>query len=119
MIVQEFLSEVKKGDKRVLLWNGKILGAFLRRPTKKGEFRANLHLGGKFEACTLTPQEKERAKKVALWCKKEKLAFVGLDMIGAHITEINITSPMGIRELNVLYGMKVEKTMIDSLLKHA
>lgn len=115
ILAQEFLPEVKYGDKRVLLWNGRILGAFLRRPTRKGEFRANLHLGGKFEACRLTPKEKERVKKVAAWCKREKLYFVGLDMIGSKITEINVTSTMGIRELDELYKVTTEKTIIDSI----
>ncbi len=115
ILAQEFLPAVRNGDKRILLWDGKILGAFLRRPTKKGEFRANLHLGGKFEACTLTTKEKERVKKVAAWCKKENLYFVGLDMIGGYIAEINVTSPMGIRELNALYGVQTEKIIIDDL----
>lgn len=119
IIAQEFLPEVKNGDKRILLWNGKILGAFLRRPTKKGEFRANLHLGGRFEKCGLTSQQKKIAQKTAAWCKREKLLFVGLDMIGPHVTEINVTSPMGIRELNVLYGRRVETKIVDWILKHA
>lgn len=116
IIAQEFLPAVRKGDKRVLLWNGKILGAFLRRPTKKGEFRANLHLGGQFYKTKLSTREKKIAKSVAVWTKKERLYFTGLDLVGEKLTEINVTSPMGIRELNVLYGVRIEDEMIDSIV---
>ena len=115
VMAQEYLPSVSRGDKRVMLWQGKNLGAFLRKATKPGEFRANLHLGGKFEKTELTPKEKEITKAVAVWSKKERLDFVGFDMIGEKLTEINVTSPMGIRELNVLYQLKVEEQMIEDL----
>lgn len=117
IMAQEYLPAIAQGDKRVMLWRGENLGAFVRRPTKPGEFRANLHLGGKFEKTELTPKEREITQEIALWSKKEKLHFVGLDMIGEKLTEINITSPMGIRELNVLYGWHVEKIIVDDLVK--
>lgn len=115
-ICQEYLPAAKKGDKRILMWNGKILGAFLRVP-KRGEFRANLHQGGKFVATTLTPREIKIAATVGRWAKKQGLYFIGLDVIGGYLTEINMTSVMGIREVNVLYGKQVEKTIIDSILR--
>ena len=116
VICQEFLSAAKMGDKRILMWDGKILGAFLRKP-KAGEFRANLHQGGRFVKYRLNACDLKIAKEVGSWCKARGLYFVGLDVIGDHLTEINVTSPMGIREVNVLYGKKVEKTMLDSILK--
>ncbi len=115
-LCQEYLPAAKKGDKRILLWDGKILGAYLRVP-KPGEFRANLHQGGKFVATQLTPREIKIAKTVGLWAKRQRLYFVGMDLIGGYLTEINVTSPMGIREVNVLYHLKVEKTIIDSILR--
>ncbi|MDO8494067.1 MAG: glutathione synthase [Deltaproteobacteria bacterium] len=111
-MAQEFLPAIKNGDKRILLWDEKILGAFVRKP-KEGEFRANLHLGGEFSACELTKRDLEIAAKVGAWAKKEKLPFVGFDLIGDYLTEINITSPMGIREINALYGKQIEKEIVD------
>ena len=116
IICQEYLMAAKKGDKRILVWDGKILGGFLRKP-KPGEFRANLHQGGRFVACELTARDKKIAHKVGKWAKAKGLYFVGLDVIGEHLTEINVTSPMGIREVNVLYGECVEKEIIHSILK--
>lgn len=115
VMAQEYLPAIAQGDKRVMLWQGESLGAFVRKPTKPGEFRANLHLGGKFEPTELTTKEKEITEAVATWSKQENLSFVGFDMIGEKLTEINVTSPMGIRELNVLYDIHVEQKMIDSL----
>lgn len=119
VMAQEYLPAITRGDKRVMLWQGKNLGAFVRRPTRPGEFRANLHLGGKFEQTELTPKEKEITAAVARWSQRERLAFVGFDMIGEKLTEINVTSPMGIREINQLYQMHIETTMIDTLCQNA
>ncbi|MDZ4224334.1 MAG: glutathione synthase, partial [bacterium] len=116
VICQEFLAAAKKGDKRILIWNGNILGAFLRVP-KAGEFRANLHQGGKFVATMLTPREIKIAKTVGRWAKKQGLYFIGLDVIGGFLTEINMTSVMGIREVNVLYGKQVEKKIVGDILR--
>lgn len=115
VMAQEYLPAITRGDKRVMLWQGKNLGAFVRKATKPGEFRANLHLGGKFEKTQLTPKEKEIAQAVGAWSQKEGLDFVGFDMIGEKLTEINVTSPMGLRELNVLYNLKTEEGIIDDL----
>ncbi|MDO8528182.1 MAG: glutathione synthase [Deltaproteobacteria bacterium] len=116
VIAQEYLSAAKIGDKRILLWDGKILGGFLRIP-RAGEFRANLHQGGHFVKTVLTSYDKKIATWVGKWAKKEGLYFVGLDVIGRHLTEINVTSPMGIREVNVLYGLQVERNIIGALVK--
>ncbi|MBL7686135.1 MAG: glutathione synthase, partial [Deltaproteobacteria bacterium] len=99
VICQEYLPQVRIGDKRVVLLDGKILGYFLRVP-KKGEHRANLHSGGLLKACSLSVKEKKLAEKVGETLKKEGLTFVGLDLIGEKLTEINVTSPMGLNEIN-------------------
>lgn len=116
ILVQEFLPATQKGDKRILLWMGKVLGQFLRIP-KAGEFRANLHLGGSFHKCSLTVTDRKVIRALGPWSMKEKLYFAGFDMIGNHLTEINVTSPMGIREVNQLYGKKIEQIMIRDILK--
>lgn len=115
VIVQEYRPEIRGGDRRILIWDGEILGAFVRKP-KKGEFRANLHMGGHFEACSLTAHQKRVSKIVGKWAKKQELYFVGCDLIGPFLTEINVTSPMGIREVNTLYNKKIEIEIIDSVL---
>lgn len=116
ILAQEFLPAVSKGDKRIILWNGKCLGAFIRKPTRRGEFRANLHLGGRFEATVLTANDRRILKKVGPWSQREGLYFVGLDVIGSRLSEINVTSPMGLRELNVLYGLRTEEKIVRDIL---
>lgn len=117
ILAQEFLPEVREGDKRIVLWNGRCLGAFVRKPTRRGEFRANLHLGGSFEAATLTAADRRIIEKVAPWTKREGLYFAGLDVIGSHLSEINVTSPMGLREINVLTGKRTEKIILNDVEK--
>jgi len=112
IICQEYLPQVSKGDKRVMLLNGEILGYFLRVP-QKGDHRANLHSGGNLTACQLSKKEKMIALEVGEVLKKEGLTFVGLDMIGEKLTEINVTSPMGLREINLTMGGQSEKKVID------
>lgn len=111
MVAQEYLPEAKKGDVRILLWNGKILGSFRRIP-KKGDFRANLHAGGRFAPHRITAPQEKIARHLGKWCKNRGLYFVGLDLIGNKVTEINVTSPMGIREVNELYGLRVERKIV-------
>lgn len=115
MLAQEYLSAAKNGDLRVMIWNGNILGSFRRIP-KKGEFRANLHMGGDFVAHRITRTQEKIAKEIGKWCKRVGLYFVGLDLIGNQVTEINVTSPMGIREVNVLYGVQIERKIIGDIL---
>lgn len=114
MVAQEYLPEAKKGDVRILLWNGKILGSFRRIP-KKGEFRANLHAGGRFAPHRMTAPQEKIARHLGKWCKRRGLYFVGLDLIGNKVTEINVTSPMGIREVNELYGLRVERKIVGDV----
>lgn len=115
VMLQKFLPQIKHGDNRILLFNGKILGSFVRVP-KKGDFRGNLHAGASWHKSGVTDAEKKIIKKIVPQLLADGLLFVGLDFIGTKITEINTTSPMGIREINILTGLCVEKDMIDSLL---
>lgn len=112
VVCQEYLPEVKRGDKRVLLLGGEILGYFLRIP-QPGEHRANLHRGGRLKACSLTSEEKRISREVGRVLNEGGMSFVGLDFIGERLTEVNVTSPMGIREVNQTMKVKSEKAVID------
>lgn len=98
VMVQEFLPEVRTGDKRVILLDGEPLGAILRVP-KSDEARSNMHVGGTAVPTDLTPRELEMCKRIAPRLKQDGLYFVGLDVIGERLTEVNVTSPTGIQEL--------------------
>jgi len=100
-IVQRYLPAAATGDKRILLLDGDVLGAFLRVP-RSGEGRCNLHRGGTAVATALTERERHIARVVGARCRRDGLGLVGLDVIGEHLTEINVTSPTGLRELERL-----------------
>ena len=111
-MVQEFKPAVVKGDKRVLLLNGDLLGA-IRRVPRPDEIRANIHVGGSVEATELTAGELEIVKEVGPTLRKNGLYFVGLDLIGERLIEINVTSPTGIQELGRLTGTTPATTVIE------
>lgn len=98
-MVQQFLPEVRKGDKRVLLLDGEPLGAILRVP-RADEARSNIHVGGTVEPTELTAAERALVERVAPRLRADGLYFVGLDVIGERLTEVNVTSPTGIQELS-------------------
>lgn len=114
VMVQEYLSIPKKGDKRILMLNGEILGA-MRRIPKKGEVRANIHAAAGFTKCDLTTSDKEICNKLKKRLKEDGLYFVGIDVIGNKIIEINCISPGGIPRINKLYNIKLEQKVIDFL----
>lgn len=114
IMLQKYLPQIKDGDKRILLFNGKILGSFVRIP-KKGDFRGNMHAGASWKKADVTAAEKKIIKKITPQLRADGLLFVGLDFIGGKITEINTTSPMGIREINTLHGLCVEKKIVGYL----
>lgn len=118
VLCQEYLKEAERGDKRIMILNGEILGYFLR-VARKGEHRANLHSGGILKKCRLTLQERERALRVGQRLKSEGLSLVGLDFIGEKLTEINVTSPMGLNEINWAMGGHSEKKVIDFVEERA
>ena len=116
VVVQEFLDGVIYGDKRVILIDGKPEGVINRVP-KKGEFKANLHLGGEAKQTTLTKKEKKICMEIKKTLKREKLFFVGIDLINEKLTEINVTSPTGIVQILNLSGIDLAKKLWQKLLK--
>ena len=103
-MVQPFLPEVAKGDKRIVLVDGEVAGAINRKPGE-GEFRSNLAVGGSAEATTLTPREEEICAAMGPRLKELGLIFVGIDVIGGEwLTEINVTSPTGIVAIDRFNG---------------
>tara|TARA_Y100001968_G_C19445614_1_gene765232 strand:- start:2580 stop:3506 length:927 start_codon:yes stop_codon:yes gene_type:complete len=116
VMMQKFLPEVINGDKRILLVNGEPLGAINRRP-KDGDFRSNLALGGQAEVTKLSPRELEICHELAPSLQKEGLFFVGIDVIGGMLSEINVTSPTGIREVENLMSIPLADQILERLLK--
>ena len=108
LIIQEYLKDVRNGDKRIILLNGEIVGAINRRP-QKGESRSNMHVGGKAEKTILTERDKFICKEISQSLKEKELFFVGIDVIGDFITEINVTSPTGIREIKKYESIFIEQ----------
>ena len=108
LIIQEYLKDVRNGDKRIILLNGEIVGAINRRP-QKGESRSNMHVGGKAEKTILTERDKFICKEISQSLKEKELFFVGIDIIGDFITEINVTSPTGIREIKIHESIFIEQ----------
>src|SRR5439155_16428156 len=95
-----------EGDKRVLLLDGEPLGAILRVP-RGDDFRSNIHVGGNVVATELTTREKKLVDAIAPRLKQDGLYFVGLDIIGERLTEVNVTSPTGIQELSRFTSTRV------------
>jgi glutathione synthase len=104
-MVQEFLPAVTEGDKRVLLLDGEPLGAILRVP-RGDDLRSNIHVGGSVVPTELTPREVELVRSIAPRLRADGLVFVGLDVIGERLTEVNVTSPTGIQELGRFTGTR-------------
>jgi len=102
-MVQAFVPDVSTGDKRIILLDGKPLGAILRVP-QGGDLRSNIHVGGKVVPAELTAREHELIDAIAPRLRADGLFFVGLDVIGEHLTEVNVTSPTGIQELGRFEG---------------
>lgn len=111
-MVQEFQPTVVKGDKRVLLLDGRVLGA-IRRVPQNGDIRANIHVGGRVEATDLSAAERELSKVVGQHLAAVGLWFVGLDLIDGKLIEINVTSPTGIQELGRLTSTRPEHEVIE------
>ncbi len=98
LIAQKFLPAVSKGDKRVILVDGVAVGAINRVPAE-GQTRSNMHVGGRPEKVALTPRDREICDAIGPLLKEKGQVFVGIDVIGEYLTEINLTSPTGIQEL--------------------
>jgi glutathione synthase len=116
VILQKFLPEVTAEEKRILLVNGEFSGAFGRIPAS-GEIRSNMRVGGQIIKTELTPRQHEICDALAPFCRAEGLMLVGLDVIGDTLTEINITSPTGIRAVEHLYQSKTASHFWDAVAK--
>jgi glutathione synthase len=113
-VVQLYLPEVRKGDKRIILVDGEIAGAINRVPAP-GEARSNMHVGGKPEPMTLSARDKEICDAIGPTLKERGLIFVGIDVIGDWLTEINVTSPTGIREVKRFGGPDIAALIWDAV----
>jgi glutathione synthase len=110
-LVQEYQSAVTEGDKRVLVLDGEPLGAILRVP-RADDLRANIHVGGTVKPTELTPNEMTLARAIGIRLREYGLWFVGLDLIGEKLIEVNVTSPTGIQELGRFQGRRTEEDVI-------
>ena len=114
LIAQKFLPDVSKGDKRVILVDGEPVGAINRVPAK-GETRSNMHVGGRPEKVALTDRDREICARIGPLLREKGQIFVGIDVIGGWLTEINVTSPTGIQELERFDGINVAGAIWDAI----
>ena len=114
LIVQKYLPAVREGDKRIILVNGEPAGAINRIPPP-GEARSNMHAGGKPARSTLTSREREICEAIGPTLVEKGLIFVGIDVIGNWLTEINVTSPTGIQEINHYDSVSIEAQIWDAI----
>jgi glutathione synthase len=112
VMVQQYLPAAVEGDKRIIILDGKPIGAVNRIPTGK-EFRGNMAVGGRVAQTEITEREQEICAAVAPRLKEDGLYFVGLDVIGGYLTEVNVTSPTGIREIDRLNNTRLGKQVIE------
>ncbi|MCE8510514.1 glutathione synthase [Ruegeria pomeroyi] len=106
LIVQKYLPDVRNGDKRVILVDGEAVGAINRVPAE-GEVRSNMHVGGRPEKIGLTERDREICAAIGPLLREKGQVFVGIDVIGDYLTEINVTSPTGIQELERFDGVNI------------
>ena len=113
IMAQEFLPEIKHGDKRILLINGKPVDYALARMPAEGNFKGNLAAGAIGVGQPLSERDRFLCKQIAPTLIEKELIFVGLDVIGDYITEINVTSPTCIRELDSQFGLNISSELLD------
>jgi len=116
IVCQRYLPEIKHGDKRILMVKGKPLPYALARLPKAGETRANLASGGMAKGLKLSKRDHEICEILSPFLREKELDFVGLDVIGTYLTEINITSPTCVRELEKIYKINFSKQILDALI---
>ena len=117
IMAQDFIPEITEGDKRILLVDGEPIPYALARIPSKGETRGNLAVGGRAEGVELSERDRWICQQVGPRLKELGLLFVGLDVIGEYLTEINVTSPTCIRELDTIYNLNISATLLDSIEK--
>lgn len=113
-MAQRYVPEVRRGDKRILLVEGEPIGAVLRVPAA-GETRANLHVGGTPERAPLDDRDRRIVERLRPHLVRDGLFFVGIDVIGGWLTEVNVTSPTGIQEIDALEGVRLEHRVIEAV----
>jgi len=116
VMMQKFIPEVIEGDKRIIIVNGEAIGSINRIP-QEGDFRSNLAMGGKAEPTLLTEKEKSICSELSQHFKDEGLFFVGIDVINGMLSEINVTSPTGLREIENLSNKNVSAEVIEKLVE--
>jgi glutathione synthase len=114
VIAQRYLPEVRKGDKRIILIDGKPVGVINRVPAE-GEARSNMHVGGVAVKDTLTRRDRELCEIIGPELARRGLLFVGIDVIGDYLTEINVTSPTGLQQINRFDGVSLEAQIWDRI----
>ena len=116
IIAQKFIKEISQGDRRIILIDGEYVGSVARIP-KKGSIKANFHAGGSAQRSGLVFKDRKICSKLKPYLKKKGLFFTGIDAIGNYLTEINVTSPTGMQEINRLNNTRLEKIFWDKLEK--
>jgi len=116
LIAQRYLKEVRGGDKRIILVDGEPVGAITRVPAET-DARSNMHVGGRAEHSELTQREQEICEAIKPTLKEQGFIFVGIDVIGDYMTEINVTSPTGIREVKKFSGTDIASLVWDAIEK--
>ena len=117
-MVQKYIPEISEGDKRILLINGLPVEYALARIPMDGETRGNLAAGGKGKGVELTARDRWICEQVGPTLNKKGLVFVGLDVIGDYLTEINVTSPTCIRELDAIYNIDIGTQLMEAIEKN-
>lgn len=115
IMAQKYIAEISQGDKRILLIGGEPVPYALARIPEQGETRGNMAAGGHTQGRELTLRDQQLCAEVGPWLKSKGLSFVGLDVIGDYITEINVTSPTGVQELNRYFNISIADQYIDFL----
>lgn len=115
ILVQHYIPEIAQGDKRIILIDGEAVGWMLRVP-QPGDHRGNMHVGATVQACELSERDQEICRALAPALKAHGMLFTGIDTIGPYLTEINVTSPTGIQEINRLMGLQLERTLTDAVV---
>ncbi len=116
IIIQKYLKEIEKGDTRIIIYNGKVHENVLVRYPPKKDFRANLAYGGKYLVKKINTKYLPHLKEIAVFLKCQRIYFAGVDMIGDYITEINITSPTGVRQIDNK-NIGLNKLIADEFIK--
>jgi len=114
ILVQHFIPEIRQGDKRIILIDGEPVG-WMNRVPQPGDHRGNMHVGAIVQAVDLSESDRKICAEIGPWLKESGLLFVGIDTIGTVMTEINVTSPTGICEINQLMGTKLECDLTDAV----